>query len=93
MILVGLCVVGFLVSLLWVFLQRRGNGFSLMYTRLGREVEKSLLASKGPFQAAEDHRNTLKGITALVQTHRVLVVVPCLSVLLFVVLAILSVLA
>jgi protein-S-isoprenylcysteine O-methyltransferase Ste14 len=32
-ILVGLCVVGLLVSLLWVFLERRANGFSLMYTR------------------------------------------------------------
>jgi hypothetical protein len=62
-----------------------------MYTNLGQEIEKSLPANKGPFRAAEEYRSKLKGITALVQTHRVLVGVPCLFVLLFLVLSILSV--
>jgi hypothetical protein len=79
------------VSLLWIFLQRRANRFSMMYTNLGQEIEKSLPTNKGPFQATEECRNKLKGITGLVQTHRVLVGVPCLFVLLFLVLCVLSV--
>jgi hypothetical protein len=86
-----LSFVGLCVSLLWIFLQRRANGFSMMYTNLGQEVEKSLAANQGPFRAAEEYRSKLTGITGLVQTHRVLVGVPCLFVLLFLVLSILSV--
>jgi len=89
--LTSLSVGGLCLSLLWIFLQSRANGFSMMYTSLGQEVEKFLPANKGPFLAAKEYRNKLKGIRALVQMHRVLVGVPCLFVLLFLVLCILSI--
>jgi hypothetical protein len=91
MALICLCVVGAVVSSLWVFLERRANGFSRRYTELGQEVEKSLRVDRGPFQAAESHRGKLEGFTAHTQTYIVLTAVPGLFVVLFLVLVILSI--
>lgn len=91
--LTGLCIGGLLVSLAWIFFGMRANGFTNMYAGLGKEVEESLFAKKGPFQAVENYRGNLKGVTGLVRTNRVVIGVPCLFVLLFLVLGVLSILA
>lgn len=89
--LMALAVVGVLISIIWVFLEDRANGFVAMYGTVGREAEGRISSTRGAFLAADDHRERLHGLSAFVRTSRVVIWVPCLFLLLFVILVVLSI--
>lgn len=90
-VLIILCVVGFLLSMVWVALGRRGSSFVRMYTELGHQLEADgSQTAITPFRQAEHHRTRLTGIASWVPTYKVMVFVPAIFAVFYIVLGVLA---
>lgn len=59
LILLTFSIAGFLVTMLWLVLQIRANGFVHMYESAARQTELSLAPScSGSFRSSENYRNS-----------------------------------
>ncbi len=88
--LIALALAGLVLSVMWLFIGDRLNGFVTMYANHAREAEGERM---GPFWAADEHRMKLKGIAGAMQTSRVVIAVPLVFILLFLMLLVVSALA
>lgn len=89
-ILIGVCAAGSLVSVVWMFLADRANGFVNMYATVARAWEAGA-AGRLPFTAADAYRQSLHGISAFIRTSRVVIWVPILFTLVYLALGALSI--
>jgi len=86
-VLLTLAAAGFLVTLLWLVLQIRANGFVHMYESAALEAERQLAPSfPGSFQHSQRYRNSFGWIKKNLGTRRVAPIVLGIFAILYLVL-------
>jgi len=91
LILLTFSIAGFLVTMLWLVLQIRANGFVHMYEIAGRETERALAPSRsGSFWYSEKYRRNFSWIRKHLGTRFVAPIVLCLFAMLYAVLVLIS---
>ena len=75
-VIIGLCLVGFIGSVVWALLEHRANRFAERYFLAGLELERRLLggldAVPGPFTTNDQHRTQ----GGAIKTHVIVIAVP-----------------
>jgi hypothetical protein len=82
-LLVGLCVIGILISLLWAAISIRSTSFVKLYADRAASIEESLYPThKGAFRIAHNHRKNIP-IFARLPTRYFVVAVPLIFAILY----------
>lgn len=76
---------GLVVSVIWIFLVYRANGFVHAYAQLGERLERSITGTPGdgaandyPFTCAQAHRHTFNRFVNAVNSRHSILLVPSL---------------
>lgn len=87
LVLLSLCIGGFILSLVWLGLALRAGRFVHHYAEFGRFLEIDRLNVEGPFRSVEAFRKKIDGPAALVPSRVALPLVPALFAALCLILA------
>jgi hypothetical protein len=86
----AMCIAGLLLSVSWLGLALRANGFVHHYAKFGRSLEAERLKVVGPFLSADDYRDSIIGLARLFPSRFILWLVPTLFGFVFLVASLVS---
>lgn len=91
-VLIILCAVGFLLSVIWIFISVRASGFVKAYNNSALFLEGRLSQkTKGAFKIAEEYRDNINDVGSLAPSRLVLTLIPSIFAFFYVVLGVASV--